>query len=156
MRLGEITYNSTDQPGSARLTQTKVTRGSIKFSPNYDHARLILPRSKTDVKKQGVSIMLAATPNYIQPHLTMFSRPWTSSLASLNSTRLLDIPKINSRYGFAIILWKCPPNRAVIHECSLSSSCQLQSVSANKWSMLFRKEMLRIDRNEDFEVAWLE
>lgn len=63
MRLGEITYNSTDQPGSARFTQTKVTRGSIKFSPNYDHARLILPRSKTDVKKQGVSIMLAATPD---------------------------------------------------------------------------------------------
>lgn len=63
MRLGELTYSATDQPGSARFTQTKVTRGCIKFSSNYDHARLILPQSKTDLQKQGVSIMLAATPD---------------------------------------------------------------------------------------------
>jgi hypothetical protein len=31
----------------------------------------------------------------IQPHLTMFSRPWTSSLASLSSTRLLEKRRSN-------------------------------------------------------------
>ena len=60
LRLGEVTYSAEDKPGTNWFFETKVTRSCIKISPTSDHLVLHLKRSKTDVKNEGVSILVAA------------------------------------------------------------------------------------------------
>ena len=65
LRLGEVTYSAEDKPGSDWFFETKVTRSCVRISPTADHLVLHLKRSKTDVKNEGVSILVAAidSPN---------------------------------------------------------------------------------------------
>jgi len=65
LRLGEVTYSVEDKPGSDWFFETKVTRSCVRISPTADHLVLHLKRSKTDVKNEGVSILVAAidSPN---------------------------------------------------------------------------------------------
>ena len=60
LRMGEVTYEARDSPGSDWFFETKVTRSCIKFSENNDYARLHLKRSKTDIKNEGTTILVAA------------------------------------------------------------------------------------------------
>jgi hypothetical protein len=67
LRIGEITYNSGDEPGSDWFYETKVTRSCVTFSANNDHIVLHLKRSKTDIKNEGVSIVVAAIDSPLCP-----------------------------------------------------------------------------------------
>lgn len=63
--MGEVTYDNKDlNPDFPRL---HVTRGSVRISPNYDHMILLLPRSKTDIKNEGVQIIIASTGDNLCP-----------------------------------------------------------------------------------------
>jgi integrase len=65
MRIGELTYEAKDV--ALDFSRRHVTRGSIRISPNYDHMILLLPRSKTDIKNEGVQILIAATSDELCP-----------------------------------------------------------------------------------------
>ena len=67
LRIGEVTYEAKDSPGSSWFFETKVTRSCIKFSQNNDHVRLHLKRSKTDIKNEGTTILLAAIDSPLCP-----------------------------------------------------------------------------------------
>jgi hypothetical protein len=65
LRIGEVTYDNKDlNPDFSRL---HITRGSVRISPNHDHMILLLPRSKTDIKNEGVQILIAATGDHLCP-----------------------------------------------------------------------------------------
>ena len=59
LRIGEITYNS-EVPGSERLYGTRVTRRCVIFSDNNDSRMLHRKCSKTDIKNEVISIIVAA------------------------------------------------------------------------------------------------
>jgi hypothetical protein len=61
LRMREVTYNKEDLKNKTAFFETKVTRSYIYFSPNYDHATLLLKRSKTDVNNEGVTILISVT-----------------------------------------------------------------------------------------------
>ena len=67
LRMGEVTYEAKDSPGSDWFFETKVTRSCIKFSENNDHVRLHLKRSKTDIKNEGTTILVAAIDSPLCP-----------------------------------------------------------------------------------------
>jgi hypothetical protein len=67
LRMGEVTYSAKDSPGSNWFFETKVTRSCIKFSENNDHVRLHLKRSKTDIKNEGTTILVAAIDSPLCP-----------------------------------------------------------------------------------------
>jgi hypothetical protein len=67
LRMGEVTYDGKDSPGSDWFFETKVTRSYIKFSQNNDHVRLHLKRSKTDIKNEGTTILVAAIDSPLCP-----------------------------------------------------------------------------------------
>jgi hypothetical protein len=67
LRMGEVTYDEKDLKNKTAFFETKVTRSCIHFSPNYDHATLLLKRSKTDVNNEGVTILIGATNTPLCP-----------------------------------------------------------------------------------------
>jgi hypothetical protein len=67
LRMGEVTYSAKDSLGSNWFFETKVTRSCIKFSENNDHVRLHLKRSKTDIKNEGTTILVAAIDSSLCP-----------------------------------------------------------------------------------------
>jgi hypothetical protein len=67
LRMGEVTYEAKDSPSSDWFFETKVTRSCIKFSENNDHVRLHLKRSKTDIKNEGTTILVAAIDSPLCP-----------------------------------------------------------------------------------------
>jgi hypothetical protein len=67
LRMGEVTYEAKDSPRSSWFFETKVTRSCIKFSQNNDHVRLHLKRSKTDIKNEGTTILVAAIDSPLCP-----------------------------------------------------------------------------------------
>ena len=62
LRLGEITYSSTDRKKLAFI-HTSPTRGDVSFAEDDQFATLWLKQSKTDVDHMGVQIILAASQN---------------------------------------------------------------------------------------------
>jgi hypothetical protein len=67
LRMREVTYKAKDSPSSEWFFETKVTRSCIKFSQNNDHVRLHLKRSKTDIKNEGTTILVAAIDSPLYP-----------------------------------------------------------------------------------------
>ena len=67
LRIGEITYNSNDEPGSEWFHETKVTRSCVTFSANNDHIVLHFKRSKIDIRNEGVSIVVPAIDSLLCP-----------------------------------------------------------------------------------------
>ena len=67
MRMGELTYTERETLDGKEFFRTKITRSCVRFSANYDHATILLKRSKTDVDHEGVTILLAATFNSTCP-----------------------------------------------------------------------------------------
>jgi hypothetical protein len=65
--MGEVTYKAKDSPRSSWFFETKVTRSCIKFSQNNDYVRLHLNRSKTDIKNEGTTILIAAIDSPLCP-----------------------------------------------------------------------------------------
>jgi hypothetical protein len=60
LRMGEVTYDSKHLANRHLFVQQRVTRSCIRFSPTGDHMQLTIPRSKTDKKNQGTTIIIAA------------------------------------------------------------------------------------------------
>jgi hypothetical protein len=67
LQMGEVTYSAKDSPGSDWFFETKVTRSCIKFLENNDYVRLHLKRSKTDIKNEGTTILVAAINSPLCP-----------------------------------------------------------------------------------------
>jgi hypothetical protein len=60
LRIGEIIFSASGAADNEWFFKEKVTHSCLRFSPNLDHMTMHLKASKTDKKKQGVSIVIAA------------------------------------------------------------------------------------------------
>ena len=59
LRVGEFTYSQSDYVDSTDFSQWHVTRASVKLAQS--HLELTVPASKTDLFRQGITLMIAAT-----------------------------------------------------------------------------------------------
>lgn len=91
LRIGEVTYDNKDL--NSDFFRLYITRGSIRISPNYDYIILLLPQGKTDIKNEGVQILIAATGDHlcpVQAIQTLFQMdPQLESALLFNFNRLL-------------------------------------------------------------------
>jgi hypothetical protein len=61
LSLGEFTYKTDNLGTRSVFLATKLTRSDVRFWSSLDHAQLILKRSKTDRRQEGVQIIVAKT-----------------------------------------------------------------------------------------------
>jgi hypothetical protein len=65
--MREVTYKAKDSLRSSWFFETKVIHSYIKFSQNNNHVKLHLKRSKTDIKNEGTTILVAAINSLLCP-----------------------------------------------------------------------------------------